>query len=77
MPNAPRRHSPHFFNREADGTVRLRIRFDSEEAALFEEAAGETPVMVWLHRTLEAAAKRQIREQRRKRMQIAPPEEEE
>lgn len=71
--SGPRRHSPHFFNREPDGTVRLRIRFDSDEAALMEEAAGETPVMVWLHRTLTSEAKRQVREARRKRGKVDPP----
>jgi hypothetical protein len=71
---AARKHNPHFFNREPDGTVSLRIRFENEEASLFEEAAGDTPVMVWLHRTLEAAAKRQVREQRKNRPAVAPPE---
>ena len=73
--NTPRKHSPSFFNREPDGTVRLRIRFDSEEAALFEEAAGETPVMVWLHRTLTTEAKRQVRAARRQRGKVDPPRE--
>lgn len=70
----PKKHSPHFFERSADGSVRLRIRFENEEAALFEEAAGDTPVMAWLHRTLVAAAKRQVQEQRRKRPTAPPPE---
>lgn len=70
----PRQHNPHFFNREPDGTVRLRIRFENEEASLFEEAAGETPVMVWIHRTLAAAAKRQVREQRKNRPKVPPPQ---
>lgn len=71
---ATRKHSDHFFDREADGTVRLRIRFENDEASLFEEAAGDTPVMLWMHRTLQAAAKRQVREARRSRQQVAPPE---
>ena len=70
----PKRHNPNFFNREPDGTVRLRVRFENEEASLFEEAAGDTPVMVWLHRTLVAAAKRQVREQRKNRPKVPPPE---
>lgn len=74
MPNPPRQHSPAFFRREPDGGVRVRVRFDNDEANLFEEAAGETPVMVWLHRTLVAAAKRQIKEQRKQRPKVAPPE---
>ncbi len=73
--NPPRKHNPSFFNRESDGTVRVRIRFENEEASLFEEAAGDTPVMVWLHRTLAAAARRQVKEQRRSRPKVAPPEE--
>lgn len=73
--NAPRKHSPHFFNREPDGTVRLRIRLEPEEASLFEEAAGDTPVMLWLHRTLEAAARRQVEKQRAERPKVAPPSE--
>lgn len=71
---APRKHSPSFFNREDDGTVRLRIRFENEEASLFEEAAGETPVMLWIHRTLSDAAKRQVKQARRRQPTIAPPE---
>jgi hypothetical protein len=70
---APRRHNPNFFNREDDGSVRLRLKFDNEMASLFEEAAGKTPVMVWLRRTLETTAKRQVKEQRRLRQQISPP----
>lgn len=44
--------SPHFFKREADGSVRLRIRFTPEEAAQIEEAAGETPLLLYIHRVL-------------------------
>lgn len=69
-----RKHSPHFFARESDGSVRLRIRFEGDEASLFEEAAGDTPLMTWLHRTLTEAAKRQVREQRRRRPAVAPPD---
>lgn len=74
MPN-PRRHSRHFFAREPDGSVRLRMRFRGEEASLFEEAAGDTPVMVWIHRTLEEAAKRQVKARREKLPKVAPPDE--
>ena len=72
----PRQHNPHFFRREDDGSVRLRLKFDNETASLFEEAAGKTPVMVWLRRTLETTAKRQVKEQQRLRQQISPPEDE-
>lgn len=64
--------SPHFFLREPDGSVRLRIRFDGEEASLFEEAAGKTPVMVWIHRTLGEAARRQVEQARKDRPHVRP-----
>lgn len=66
--------SKHFLEREGDGTVRLRMRFSNEEAALFEEAAGDTPIMLWLHRTLKSAATRQVKKARQKRAAIPPPE---
>lgn len=72
MSNPSRKNNPHFFSRTDDGSVRVRVRFENDEASLFEEAAGDTPVMLWLHRTLIAAAKRQIREQRSQRTQIPP-----
>ena len=69
-----RRHHPSSFSRDADGSVRLRIRFDSEAASLIEEAAGDTPLMVWLFRTLEEAARRQVQAARQSRPPIEPPE---
>lgn len=57
----PQRMSPHFFKREADGSVRLRIRFTPEEAAAIEEAAGETPLLLYIHRVLAERAKFHIR----------------
>jgi hypothetical protein len=53
--------SPHFFKREADGSVRLRIRFTPEEANLIEEAAGETPLLLYIHRVLGDRARYHIR----------------
>lgn len=53
--------SPHFFKREADGSVRLRIRFTPEEATLIEEAAGETPLLLYIHRVLGERARYHIR----------------
>lgn len=53
--------SPHFFRREADGSVRLRIRFTPEEASLIEEAAGETPLVLYIHRVLGDRARYHIR----------------
>lgn len=52
--------SPHFFRRERDGTVRLRIRFSAEEAALIEEAAGDTPLLLYIHRVLRDRARYHI-----------------
>ena len=69
-----RRQSKHFLAREDDGSVRLRMRFTGEEASLFEEAAGETPIMIWLHRALNETARRQVEDARRKREAIPPPE---
>lgn len=57
----PQRMSPHFFKREGDGSVRLRIRFTPEEAAAIEEAAGETPLLLYIHRVLADRAKYHIR----------------
>jgi len=65
--------SPHFFTRDKDGTVRLRIRLDADEAALIEEAAGTTPVMDWIYATLNDTARRQVDEARRRRRSIGPP----
>lgn len=72
--SSSRRHSKHFLARESDGSVRLRMRFKGEEAALFEEAAGNTPIMLWMHRTLVEAARRQVRAARAQRETIPPPE---
>lgn len=52
--------SKHFFKREGDGTVRLRLRFSAEEASLFEEAAGENELIRWVHKTLVNDARRQV-----------------
>lgn len=70
----PKRHSPHFLAREGDGTVRLRMRFTGEEASLFEEAAGDTPIMLWLHQTLKEAAQREVDAARARRAPLPPPE---
>jgi hypothetical protein len=52
--------SAHFFRRERDGSVRLRIRFTPEEAALIEEAAGDTPLLLYIHRVLRHMAHQHI-----------------
>lgn len=56
-----RQDSPHFFRREADSSVRLRIRFTPEEASLIEEAAGETPLLLYIHRVLGDRARYHVR----------------
>jgi hypothetical protein len=68
-----RRQSEHFFARESDGSVRLRIRFDGDEASLMEEAAGSTPLLAWIHKTLGEAARREVEETHRALQQIEPP----
>ena len=60
MSSPNRRKSPSFFTRESDGSVRIRLRFDAEEASLYEEAAGTMPVVDWLHYTLVTAAEKQV-----------------
>lgn len=61
------KRSPHFFAREADGSVRLRIRFGPEEATRMEIAAGSTPVMSWIHETLANAAEEAIKQKAEER----------
>lgn len=62
-----------FFEREPDGSVRLRIRFDPEDADMIELAAGDTPLVLWLHRQWKAAARRQIEAASQSRPDVAPP----
>lgn len=59
--NSRKGPNPHFFTRDADGSVRFRMRLDPEEAALIEEGAGTTPLMLYMHRVLVAQAKLHIR----------------
>jgi hypothetical protein len=49
------------------------MRFTGEEAAMFEEAAGNTPVMLWMHRVLKDAAAKQVKADRAKRQAEVPP----
>lgn len=60
IPDDVPRLSPHFFKRETDGSVRLRIRFTPDEAALIEEAAGDTPLLLYIHRVLNERARYHI-----------------
>ena len=61
------RFNPHFFKREPDGSVRLRMRFTAEEASLIEEAAGDTPLLLYIHRVLADRARYHIREAQKER----------
>ena len=61
MSKPSRRRSTHFFAREADGSVRLRIRFDAERASLIEKAAGDTPLLEWIDTAIQEAAERDAR----------------
>ena len=74
-PSTPsqRRQSPSFFKRDHDGSVRVRLRFDDDTASLIEDAAGRTPLMVWVNNTLTAAAKQQVELDKKKQPVIAPP----
>lgn len=56
--------SPHFFRREADRSVRLRLRLSEEEADLIEEAAGDTPLLLYMHRVLQDRARYHIKKSR-------------
>lgn len=63
--------SPHFFRREEDGSVRLRIRFTAEEADIIEEGAGETPLLAYIHRQIMDRARHHARlaqEERQKQL---------
>jgi len=59
--------SPHFFKRDHDGSVRVRIRLSPEEASLIEEAAGDTPLIPYMHRVLMSRAKIHAENARRER----------
>lgn len=74
-PHPKNRPSPSkdFLARLPDGTVRLRIRFDGAEAAMYEEAAGSEPIMDWFHRTLQEAARADIARHRASRPQPPKP----
>jgi hypothetical protein len=54
----PKRLNPNFFRRENDGTVRVRLRFTAEEAAVIEKGAGEVPVIDYLYRIINRTAAR-------------------
>ena len=72
-----KRPSPNFFTRDGDGSVRLRLRFNADAAALIEEAAGDTPIIPWVYETLREAARQQSQQARRRRPPVGPPEQQE
>ena len=69
------RPNPNFFDRERDRTVRLRLRFSEEDADLIEEAAGDTPLITYIHRTLREQARYHVRKSR-EAMDLPDPEQE-
>ena len=72
MPNPPAEKSTHFFDRQPHGSVRLRLRFTEDEANLIEEAAGRTPLIPWILRAVNDAARRDAEKARRSRPQVRP-----
>lgn len=64
--------NPHFFRRDKDGAARVRIRFAPDEVALIEDAAGETPLLLFLHRIIGHECREQLvkREQARRAAEI-------
>jgi len=70
MPNPEK--SPHFFDREPDGSVRLRLRFSEEDANLIEEAAGRSPLIPYILRAVVETAKRDAERARRSRPRVRP-----
>lgn len=64
--------SPHFFDREPDGSVRLRLRFSEEEANTIEEAAGRSPLIPYILDAVNATAEKDAAEARRSRPKVRP-----
>ncbi|MGJ7442512.1 hypothetical protein [Aquipuribacter sp. MA13-6] len=48
---------PHFFAREEDGSVRVRIRLTADRATAIENAAGDVPLVQWINRVIDAASR--------------------
>lgn len=64
-----RKLSRHFFRRDDNGTVRIRMRFSADEASLIEEAAGDTPLIVYMHRVLMDRARIHAEKARKERQE--------
>lgn len=58
----PDRLNPHFFRRDDDGSVRIRMRFTKHEADLIEEAAGDQPLVSFMREIIMDAAETRSRE---------------
>lgn len=71
------RHNPHFFVREPDGFVRIRLRLTAEEASLIEEAAGSVPLMIYIKRVLAQTSRQHIKRAREGRPVLLGPDDEE
>lgn len=61
--------NPHFFRRDENGTVRIRLRLGPEEASIIEEAAGDTPLITYIHRVLMDRAKQHAEKAQRERQE--------
>jgi uncharacterized membrane protein YkgB len=64
--------SPHFFRRDRDGSVRVRLRFTPEEAAAIEEAAGDQPLMPYIYDAIKKVALDDATDARRKLTEQTP-----
>lgn len=69
MPNPP---SPHFFRRQSDGSVRVRLKFTPDEADVIEEAAGRTPLVRYIHQVINESALRDAESAREERRRSLP-----
>lgn len=73
MNQGPPEFSKHWFHREPDGKVKLRVNLSPDLASLIEEGAGKTPLMLYVHGALRKQATHDVREARK--LQAAPPPE--
>jgi len=64
--------SPHFFRRDRDGSVRVRLRFTAEEAAAIEEAAGDQPLLPYLYDIINRVVDEEAEAARRKLTERTP-----
>ena len=67
-----RKKSSHFFERESDGSARLRIRFSAEEASEIERAAGATPLIPYIHQALNRQTTADIERMKNSQPKVEP-----